>query len=55
MTEYHRSKENGNLTEADEKFLALRESGYAGPIDRNGDKVTSGRAKDILDALRKNA
>jgi hypothetical protein len=34
-----RSKANGNLTEADKKFFALRDSGYKGPIDQNGNKV----------------
>jgi hypothetical protein len=47
-----RSKDNGNLTEADKKFYALRESGYTGPIDQNGDKAESGRAADILKSLR---
>jgi hypothetical protein len=27
-------------TEADRKFFDLRESGYTGPIDQNGDMVT---------------
>ncbi len=35
----YRSEENGNLTEADRKFLAARESGYKGPIDQDGNKV----------------
>ena len=35
----HRSEENGNLTKADKKFLALRKSGFKGPIDHNGDPV----------------
>lgn len=48
----YRSKENGNLTEADRKFFALRESGYTGPIDKDGNKVTEGRAVEILKALR---
>ena len=34
-----RSKEQGNLTAADKKFFALRESGYKGPIDQDGNKV----------------
>ena len=34
-----RSKENGNLTEADKKFFELRESGYTGPIDQKGNAV----------------
>jgi hypothetical protein len=28
-------------SEADEKFLALRKSGFKGPIDRNGNAVMS--------------
>lgn len=50
----HRSKENGNLTEADKKFFKLREGGYTGPIDQNGEKAESGRAADILKSLRDN-
>jgi hypothetical protein len=40
-------------TKADKKFFDLRESGYDGPIDRDGNKVTSGRAADILASMRK--
>lgn len=29
----------GPLTERDQKFFDLRESGYEGPVDRNGDPV----------------
>lgn len=36
----------------DEKFLTLRASGYIGPIDQDGNKVTDGPVADILDALR---
>ncbi|MBP2323807.1 hypothetical protein JOF56_004192 [Kibdelosporangium banguiense] len=35
-------------TEFDRKFFALRESGYRGPIDQNGNAVTTGPAADIL-------
>lgn len=38
-------------TDADRRFFDARQSGYTGPIDQNGDKVASGPAKDILDAL----
>ena len=35
-------------TAADERFFDLRESGYDGPVDQDGYKVTSGRAVEIL-------
>uniref|UniRef100_UPI003F49AB00 hypothetical protein n=1 Tax=Actinoplanes sp. CA-151224 TaxID=3239904 RepID=UPI003F49AB00 len=35
-------------TAADKKFFDLRESGYKGPIDQDGNKVTTGEAADIL-------
>lgn len=35
-------------TEADRKFFDLRASGYTGPIDSDGNAVTSGREADIL-------
>lgn len=35
-------------TEADRRFFDLRESGYRGPIDQDGNKVTTGEAADIL-------
>ncbi|KDN23218.1 hypothetical protein [Amycolatopsis rifamycinica] len=38
-------------TAADTRFFDLRESGYRGPIDQDGHRVTTGRAKEILDAL----
>ncbi|MDQ3403663.1 MAG: hypothetical protein M3548_09745 [Actinomycetota bacterium] len=38
-------------SEETRKFFALRESGYGGPIDQNGDKVTDGPAFEILAAL----
>ena len=38
-------------TAADTRFFDLRASGYRGPIDQDGNAVTSGRAKDILDHL----
>ncbi|WP_340687800.1 hypothetical protein LCL61_17520 [Amycolatopsis coloradensis] len=37
---------------ADSRFFDLRESGYTGPIDQDGRPVTSGRAVEILTALR---
>ena len=38
-------------TKADKKFFDLRGSGYKGPINQNGDMVTSGREAEILGAL----
>jgi hypothetical protein len=35
-------------TTTDKKFFDLRESGYTGPIDQNGNKVTSGPDAAIL-------
>ncbi len=40
-------------TAADTRFFDLRESGYDGPIDQDGYKVTSGRAVEILAAMRR--
>ena len=40
-------------TVADKRFFDLRESGYTGPIDRDGRKVTSGRAVELLAAMRR--
>ena len=40
-------------TAADKRFFDLRESGYGGPIDQDGRKVTSGRAAEILAAMRR--
>jgi hypothetical protein len=40
-------------TDADKRFFDLRESGYTGPIDRDGRKSTDARAVDILRALRR--
>jgi hypothetical protein len=40
-------------TAADTRFFGLRESGYDGPIDQDGYKVTSGRAVEILAAMRR--
>lgn len=39
-------------TSKDKKFFDLRESGYDGPIDQDGNKVTSGRAFDVLRHMR---
>jgi len=40
-------------TAADKRFFDLRQSGYTGPIDQDGRKVTSGRAADVLAAMRR--
>ena len=40
-------------TAADKRFFDLRESGYGGPVDQDGRKVTSGRAAEILAAMRR--
>jgi hypothetical protein len=40
-------------TAADTRFFGLRESGYDGPVDQDGRKVTSGQAAGILAALRR--
>jgi len=38
-----------------QKLKALRESGYDGPVDQNGNKVTEGQAAEILADMRKRA
>ncbi|MET8756844.1 hypothetical protein [Lentzea sp. NPDC004782] len=38
-------------TPAETRFFDLRESGYRGPIDQDGNVVTSGRAFEILQHL----
>ena len=40
-------------TAADKRFFDLRESGYEGPVDQDGRKVTSGPAVEILAAMRR--
>lgn len=35
-------------TSRDRKFFDLRESGYTGPIDQDGNKVTTGPDAEIL-------
>jgi hypothetical protein len=40
-------------TAADTRFFDLRESGYDGPVDQDGRKVTSGQAVDVLAAMRR--
>jgi len=40
-------------TAADKRFFYLRESGYGGPVDQDGRKVTSGRAVEVLAAMRR--
>ncbi len=39
--------------EADRKFFALRNGGYKGPIDQDGNKVTKGKEYEILMAMQK--
>lgn len=34
------------------KLEALRRSGYTGPVDQDGNAVTSGKAAEVLAALR---
>lgn len=41
------------LSEADQRFYALRESGYRGPIDQDGNAQTSGWMSDILRDMAK--
>jgi hypothetical protein len=36
------------LSEKDKKFYALRDSGYKGPIDQDGNKDTTSEAAAIL-------
>lgn len=43
----------GTDTEAYRKFKALRDSGYTGPIDQDGNQVTSGKAAEILTDMRR--
>jgi hypothetical protein len=40
-------------TDADKRFFDLRESGYTGPVDQDGRKVTGGRAFEVLAAMRR--
>jgi hypothetical protein len=40
-------------TAADTRFFDLRESGYDGPVDQDGRKVTSGPAVKVLAAMRR--
>ena len=40
-------------TAADKKFFDLRESGYDGPIDQDGNKAETGRAAGILASMRR--
>jgi hypothetical protein len=39
------------LSDSDQRLIALRESGYTGPINQDGDAVTTGPAAEILRAL----
>lgn len=39
------------VTKADARTIALRESGYAGPVDQNGDRVPPDRVDPALTAL----
>ena len=38
-------------TAKDKRFFDLRESGYTGPIDQDGRKVTSGKDAGILRSM----
>lgn len=40
-------------TAADKRFFDLRQAGYTGPIDQDGYRVTSGRAVEILNHMRR--
>lgn len=46
------NERESSRTEADNKLIALRESGYTGPIDKNGDKAEDHPAAHILNHLR---
>jgi hypothetical protein len=48
MTRPSRRFDNEPETEADQRFFNLRESGYTGPIDQDGNAVTTGPAADVL-------
>lgn len=50
-----RQKLPGEDTPAFRKLKELRESGYDGPVDQDGNKVTTGRAADILRDMRERA
>lgn len=39
------------VSDADERFFQLRESGWKGPIDQDGHKVTEGETYDALKRL----
>lgn len=49
------SKEEKEKNEATRKFFLLREEGYKGPIDQDGNKVTSGPIYDLLMDIKKSA
>ncbi|MBO4275160.1 hypothetical protein [Microbispora triticiradicis] len=38
-----------------QKLKALRESGYDGPVNQDGNPVTEGRAAEILAEMRRRA
>lgn len=38
-----------------QKLKALRESGYDGPVDQDGNKATEGQAAEILADMRNRA
>jgi hypothetical protein len=48
MTRATRRIDGKPETDADRKFFDLRAAGYTGPIDQNGDAVTTGPAADTL-------
>lgn len=49
MTDHReQSRHDKPLTEADQRFFALRESGYRGPIDHHGYAIPDGREAEYL-------
>lgn len=47
------SRSSEEIHTADEKFQALRASGFTGPIDQDGNRVTDSHPlKALLDAIR---
>ena len=52
-TKWSRRLDGNPETAADKRFFDLRESGWAGPIDQDGRKVTTGRAVEVLRTLRR--
>lgn len=52
MTRATRRIDGKPETDADRKFFDLRESGYTGPIDQDGNAVTAGPKVRIVDGRR---